>query len=254
MRTTKLGKHDVVMYDSIDEIPIRRFHRFNKMMLVDSGIGSDLTDVDKHLERLKVYMADNKTDLALREIDNLRTNIFFIMQHLCPRHLAFAALVKSIDGEDCDDISDDGLLATMKRLEDVPTPALNREFDEVKKKIDDDLIQYFPSIFDDVASKNYYDKLRSRTMAILEGIIKGEDDDIKNRIDTLTNELITYSKPQSFSGANNAETQFDSLFERMCHILSHHLNVSPKDYTITEFYSAFEYVKELLKTPKKRIK
>ena len=61
MRTTQIGKHKVEVYDSIDALPVLRFHAFNKMMLVDSGIGSDLNDWDAHAERvIRFIMSDDK--------------------------------------------------------------------------------------------------------------------------------------------------------------------------------------------------
>ena len=41
MKTTKIGERAVVLYDSIDELPILRFHAYNKMLLIDAGVGSD---------------------------------------------------------------------------------------------------------------------------------------------------------------------------------------------------------------------
>ena len=52
MKTAKIGGHEVELYDGIDTLPVLRFHAFNKMMLIDSGIGSDLSDFDAHAERV----------------------------------------------------------------------------------------------------------------------------------------------------------------------------------------------------------
>ena len=46
MRKIVLAKHKVELYDSIDELPIVRFHKYNKMLLIDAGVGSDLSDWD----------------------------------------------------------------------------------------------------------------------------------------------------------------------------------------------------------------
>lgn len=254
MKTFKLGSHKLTMYDDITELPMRRFHVFNKMMLVDSGIGSDLTDVDKHLEKIKAYIKTKKPDMAIQEVENLRTNIYFVGTHICPRYLAFASLVTELDGEKCEDLSDDGLKRIVDKLDDVPMPALNEEFETIKKKIDDDLVQFFPALFDEASVKEYYDKMRKRTLKILDEIINGKTDEKKEEIERITNELITYINPYSFSGQASAEIEFDRQFERMCHIISYHLNVSPKNYTVTEYYSAFEYIKEIIKANKASLK
>ena len=86
--------------------------------------------------------------------------------------------------------------------------------------------------------------------AVLDEITHGADDETERKIDDITNSILTYSAPQNFRGTDSVEIQFDRNFERMCHIISYHLNVSPKDYTVTEYYSAFNYIKEIIKAKK----
>ena len=50
MKDIKIGKHKLKIYDSIEELPIVRHHKFNKLMLIDAHIGSELSDFDNHLE------------------------------------------------------------------------------------------------------------------------------------------------------------------------------------------------------------
>ena len=254
MKKVEIGKHKVVIYDSIDELPMRRFHRFNKMMLVDSGVGGTLAEVDIHLEKIKAFISTKKPDDAIKEVNNLRTNLYFIMNHVSPKCLAFAALVKELDGDPCDDISDDGLQKVVERFSDVSISSLNNTFDEVKKKIEDDLLLYFPQMFDDSSIKEYYDIIRKRTLAVLNEIINDGADEWKNNVERITTELLIYHKPHLFSGSESIEVQFDRQFDRMCHIISYHLNVSAKDYTVTEYYSAFDYIKEIIKAKKSSLK
>ena len=55
MKTVKIGERTVEIYDAIDELPMLRFHKYNKMLLVDAGIGSDLQDFDTHIEKAIRY-------------------------------------------------------------------------------------------------------------------------------------------------------------------------------------------------------
>ena len=94
-------------------------------------------------------------------------------------------------------------------------------------------------------SSEYYDLLRKRTLEILNGIIAGESDPVAtDAVEKLTTSLITYSNPKTFSGSESAEIQFDRQFENLCLVLSEQLHVKPKDYTVLEFYNAFDFVKE----------
>lgn len=63
-----------------------------------------------------------------------------------------------------------------------------------------------------------------------------------------------YNKPQIFSGSDNLEISFDKQFEKMCLMLSQHLNVNPKNYTVLEYYNAYEYIKDMMKQKAKNAK
>jgi hypothetical protein len=48
MKEVELAGHKVVLFDSIDELPIARFHKYNRYLLVDAGVGSEISDFDNH--------------------------------------------------------------------------------------------------------------------------------------------------------------------------------------------------------------
>ena len=211
MRKIVLAKHKVELYDSIDELPIVRFHKYNKMLLIDAGIGSDLNDWDAHMEKVVRYCRLNQPDKAEKEIGNIRQNIYFIQSEISPKHLAFAALVKSIDGKLVDDLTDDGLQKVLELF----VEATNKE----------------------------------RALLMLNSTI--DEVDKSNEIDDLTGQLITYANPQSFSGTDSVEIQYDKQFENMCLMIAQHLHVNVKKYTVLEYYNAFEFVKKSLKSKNK---
>lgn len=133
MRTTVLNSKVVVMYDSISDLPIDRYHAFNKMVLIDSGIGSDLSDFDNHFERLRIYIKTNP-DEAIKELNNLRQSVFFIQNDISPKLLAFAALVVKINGKDYSDLSTDGLKKVVEEINGEAFEKVTGELEEVKKK------------------------------------------------------------------------------------------------------------------------
>ena len=100
MKTTKIGNLTVELYDAIDELPIARFHAYNKALLIDAGIGSDLNDWDAHIEKTIRFIRSKKPDLAEKELDNLRQNVYFIQTDISPRYMTFCALVRSVDGKE----------------------------------------------------------------------------------------------------------------------------------------------------------
>jgi hypothetical protein len=247
MREEKIGKHKVKIYDSIDELPIARFHKYNKYLLIDSGIGSDLEDMDGHLNKAMRYAKTNP-ELCVKELQNLRQMLYLVSSSLNTEHLAFAVLVTSIDDEPMNDLSDTGLKRVLEILNEVPKHWIDRLIELVKKKIDEELRLYYPSLFDDAGTKELYDKLKERVILVLDSIIEEEDkkEDI-NRIDDF---LLTLSKPKTFYGKDSAEIQYDKQFENMNLILSQQLSVNPNSMTVLQYYNAFEYLKKMNKNNK----
>ena len=245
MVTTKIGKHTVEMYDTIDELPIVRFHKYQKLLLIDAGVGSDIGSFDQRTEKMRRYLMEGKHELAQRELENLRQSVYMIQNEISPKHRAFAVLVSKIDGRECNDLTDDALLRITDELKDVPEKELTAQLEAVKKKIDGELRTYFPALFADSTVKEYYDLLKKRTLGVLQNIIDGVDNpDATPEIEKLTTALITYSNPKCFSGPESAEIQFDRQFENICLVLSEQLHVKPKEYTVLEFYNAFDFVQE----------
>lgn len=249
MRTIKIGLKSVELFDAIEELPIGRFHKFNKMVLVDAGIGSDLSDFDNHIERA-IRFSKTNPDITITELQNMRQNVYFIQSGISPKMMAFCVLVKSIDGEPCNDLSDDGLAELQKKFEDMPFNELTAQLEAVKKKIDNELQLYFPGQFDDAAVKEYYDTLKRRTMLMLDSIIAGDTEDKRTEIDKITTALITYTKPMEFQGKKSIEIAYDKQFESMCLLLSQQLHVKPKGFTVLEFYNSFDYLKQQVKDAK----
>lgn len=244
MKTIRIGKHNVVMYDAISELPISRFHVYNKMLLVDSGVGSDITDFDAHLERIVAFMQKKDIENATKEIQNLRQNYYLIQQTLSPKHLAFAALIKEIDGKPRENLSDEGLKEIVNMFANEQKKDIDKPFGEAKKKIETELQTYFPNIYGDSSEKEYYDLILKRTKIVLKSIV--EEKDLQNDVDAVTIDLMTYIKPYDFAN-ENIELAVDRQFEKLCILLTESLHCEPKKYTVLEFYSAFDYLKEKMK-------
>lgn len=252
MVTVKIGKHTVEMYDAIDELPIVRFHKYQKLLLVDAGIGADITAFDQRIEKTRRFLMDGNPDEAKKELSNLRNCVWMIQNGVNPRNRAFAALVAKIDGRECSDMADDALEKILDTLKDAPIKDVTAQLEAVKKKIDGELMLYFPALFNDASVKEYYDILKRRTLAVLNNIVAGMDNpDETAEIEKLTTALITYTKPQLFNGPESVEIQFDRQFENLCLALSEQLHVKPKEYTVLEFYNAFDFLQDRAKKAEK---
>ena len=236
----RIAGHKVRMYESIDELPIVRFQKFQKYLLIDAGVGGDIASFDQRCEKIRRYLGEKKDDLAAQEMENLRQCVNLIQMEVNPGHRAFACLVESIDGERTDDLSDNGLARVMERLGGMTMKEAATIARAVKKKIDAELGIYFPNLFGASDTKEYYDLLKKRALAILEGLSRGELVDV----DKLTTAIICFSKPRQYSGTHGAEVEFDRNFETICISLSENLGMKPKSCTTLEFYNAVELLQE----------
>lgn len=250
MRTATIGKHTVEMYDSIEDLPIARFHKYNKMLLIDAGIGGDLSDVDSHIEKAAAFVRIGESQKAVDELQNLKKAVFFIQTGLSPKNLAFAALVTKVDGTETSDLSDDGLQRVVAMLNDTKQSEVVSELEAAKKKIENELQTYFLQFFDSAVEKEYYDTVKKRTMAQLLNIIQGKKE--TENVDTLTDKILTFIDPPMFDGLENVEVKADKQFERMLLIMSQQLGIDARGYSTLAFYNAYEYLNETLKKKQKK--
>lgn len=244
MKQVQLNGHSVRIFDSIDELPIVRFHKYNRMILVDAGVGSDISDFDAHIERVVRYIRKGDNDSAAKELDNLRQNVYMIMQGQSVNDLSFACLVESIDGEACEDLSPEGLQKIVDTLGGVTRKELADAYQSAKKKIDEELALYFPSLFDDVTTREYYDILKRLTVTNLTRIAEGDSDERRQKAEELRERLVLFQKPKVFTGHDGLEVRHDKEFETMCLAITKETGRDAKGMTVLEYYNAYEYLQE----------
>lgn len=117
-----------------------------------------------------------------------------------------------------------------------------------KKKIDGELSLYFPDLFDDVRTREYYDMLKRLTLARLDEVT-GEGDG--SRIKEIEEQMVLYQKPKVFTGHDGLEVKHDKEFESMCLAITHETGTEAKKMTVLEYYNAYEYIVKQRKTQNK---
>ena len=242
MKKARIGICDVEIYESIEELPITRWHKYQKYSLIESGIGSDLASVDAHIARAIAYFKKGEGDKASAELQNLRQAVYFVQNEENLRLLSCACLIKSVDGVPCDDLTEEGLRRVVEKITDVPTNVVAALFKAVKKKMDTEVATYFPSLYSATSKeKEFSDILLKRTIAEIHTITRGEDD---AKVRELDETLLTMITPMTFQGEKNFEVEYDKQFEKMCAIISQHQGVNAKQYNVMEFFAAYEQIKE----------
>ena len=242
MKKMKLGEHSVVMFDSIEELPIVRFQKYNKMLMLDAGLGSDLTALDAHLARVGEFIKAGETDNAAREIDNLRQTLFNVQNGLTPHFMSLIPLMAEVDGEPLTDLSDENIQRVYDTLKDVTMKAYEGAASEVKKKIEEELKAYFNQGGESAASKEYYELMRRRALLMLDEI--GDGRDRSEEIRAIESRMVRSDKPRVFQGERNAEVLYDKNFVGCCIAIAQNLNMDAKAMTVLEYYRAIEVLEE----------
>lgn len=135
MKEFSVGGHTFEVYDDIEQMNVVRYHKFSKMCALESGIGSDMSAVMGKIGSAIRHINDNKPKNAVADLKNLAITLDFTNRCFDPHSMAFAALVKSMDGKPCEDLSDDGLAKLSGEISRIFTKAgLDKEVLDLKKK------------------------------------------------------------------------------------------------------------------------
>lgn len=242
MKKLIINKKVVKVYDSIDEMPIINFQKYNKCLLIDSGIGSDADDIDSHIVKIAKYIKTNNNEKALQELQNMRQNMYMINSEISPKYLAFAALIHSVDGKETTDLSDDGLRNLLGELKEVKHSSVIDFLLWLKKKVTSELEIYFPSNFVSPKEKEAYDRLKNRTLLILDSIINDRDN--SEQIEAIDNLMISSYTPKIFTGSESIEVKYDKQFESTCLLIAQKINLDAKKMTVLQFYNAVDNIKQ----------
>lgn len=228
--------HKLVFYDSVEDLPIVQFHRYSKYLLVESGIGDNINDIDKHITRILNFFNDKKK--MQQELMNLRQCLYVIATEQDLHNKATLCLVRSVDGKPWEDFSDSGLEELYKMVNGASVKDLDTIAAQVRDAIDENLIQYFPKVFEDSLQKNYTDLLRRKALLQIASIVKDEDN--KEQIEAVDASIYRMQNPKGFMGQDSEEVRFDKQFEDMCLLMAKEFGGGIKKYTTMEFYTAFE--------------
>lgn len=252
MKSLLINKKIVRVYDSIDEMPIINFQKYNKYLLIDSGIGSDADDIDAHIIKIAKFIKANNSKKALQELQNMRQNMYMVNSEISPKYLAFAALIHSIDGKEVNDLSDDGLKKLLQDLKDIKHSKVINFLLWLKKKVTNELETYFPGDFVNPKEKEAYDKLKNRTLLVLDSIINNTDN--TKQIESIDTMMLNMHVPKVFIGSESVEVKYDKQFESTCLLIAQKTNMDARKMTVLQFYNAIDNIKAQAEAEAKSLK
>lgn len=250
MREIEVRGHRIELYDGIDEMPIVRYHQFTKMLLIGDGLGCDIEALRGKVNEARLLIRDGETKKADSELVSLWQTLTFIERAVDPKSIAYAALVKSIDGEEQADHTQAGLERVRARLDGWLTKTeRDAELLSVKKKIQQEARYYFPeNNKEDVEMVGLLERL---ARVKLDGMIEGRD--VSGEVRRIEARMRKIRKEIDYT---QFEKDNDVLFEQGCLSITEQLGKDAKSMTVMEYEAALkllnERAKEIEKIRKKK--
>lgn len=138
----------IVYYETPQDLPIRRYQKFNKYLMIAAEVGETLGDYDRRTQRAIVYLNNGDTANAAKELQNRRQAVFNALEEYSPTGLALACMVKSIDGVTFNDMTNEGLQNILTELDKqgYTRSALIQNIERLKKKLKTSLKYIFRRI------------------------------------------------------------------------------------------------------------
>lgn len=133
----KHGKHEIELFDSIHNLPILRFQRFNKYQMQTVEIGNTFGDYDQRTVKILQFLKKGMTKEAIQELENRRQTVFNAFNEFAPSGKTFAILVKRIDDKYYNTFAPDDLNRCLEHLERIEYGFANsmETLKDVKKKL-----------------------------------------------------------------------------------------------------------------------
>lgn len=126
----------IEFYESAEDLPIRRFQRFNKLLMIDTEVGNTFDDYDIRTQKTIEFLNKQMYAEAIKELQNRRQMVYHAFEEYSPKHFALAIMVKSIDGKPFTDMSEKGLSEVLELLNEsgYTEKQLGNDISDVKKK------------------------------------------------------------------------------------------------------------------------
>ena len=112
-----INNHRVELFESVEDLPMIRFQKYSKYVLIDSGVGNTYEDVLKKIAKVNGYIERKDFESAKGDLKNMALSVSLVFSEMNLKSLAFACLVKSVDDEPVTDISEEGLQKVLLKLQ-----------------------------------------------------------------------------------------------------------------------------------------
>jgi hypothetical protein len=236
----------IELYESIDDLPIVRYHLFQLMLLQDSGIGSTMGDVVEHLSKMDYFMTHDMKKEAQDVRRNLQVTYFNIINELNYNHLAYACLVKRIGDETFTSIQTEH---DVKQIHDklkaiVTVKEVDEEVEKKKMIFEAEMKTFFPKRYQGVkTSELTRNEVRRQYLIAEYSVMSGDINESEHKI--AVRKFLDQNKPRLLDNSTNSEViQSETAFHEMILIAQSSYSGINVFSTTKQFYSAMTLIEK----------
>lgn len=106
----------IELYNPDTSIPYFNYQRLQRFLVLGAGIGNTTDDVLSRLSNIQTYAANERPEDVITEVDNFMLAIYSALEGLSYDTMAFACMVKSIDGVVVDIATDNGVKLVSEQI------------------------------------------------------------------------------------------------------------------------------------------
>lgn len=132
MKTIKVGKHEVKLYESIKEMPVSRYNAMQGFLMQETGIGNTMPAIDNHFKTLDALLVSGKYEEAIQERQNMHVGFYCAIEKIDFKSLSFGCMIASIDDEPVG-ISDEELKNSIEKLNELTVGQVDDILEDLKK-------------------------------------------------------------------------------------------------------------------------
>lgn len=239
----------ITFYASAKECPIDRYIEFQKYLIIESGIGSSISDVSLRYSKIKAFIEEGKLQDALIENENAFKCVNSALNGVSYMSIAFACLVATMGGEICEDLTEEGLQLVAEKIKTCGLTQQNLEdsIEDVKKKINDELNSFYSDNQINIDLLDYLSKIKKYILVVAESYSNLEPenlDDVKHAY----NWFLTDGGSKNFrvDDKENCVIQIEKQFHSLCSVMEQNNVVNPEKCTVLQFYGKIYYINKQL--------
>lgn len=129
---------EINLYDpDIESIPQYNWHRAQRYIILDAGLGSTTADILKRINNASTHILNDRKEDAIQELQNMTLGVFSALEGIDYHSMAFACFVSDINGQKYPIANDNDVIKICKLLGESKLTSfeIRSYLDDLKKKL-----------------------------------------------------------------------------------------------------------------------